>query len=195
MSASEALEALAADADFYKASGGGITLSGGEPLMQADFAREIVMLCRARGLKTCIETSCFAPWESFEAVLTYTDLFLCDWKLTDDAQHLRCVGQSNALIRENILKLDAAGAKLRLRCPIIPDVNDTSEHFRGIAELANSLRRVGRVEIMPYHNAWTAKCDTYSLEAPPAFQVPTAREIEAWIDEIKRYTDVEVRKG
>ena len=117
-----------------------MTLSGGEPLMQTDFAIELLSLAKAEGIHTAIETCAYASEETILAVAKYTDLFLFDWKCTNDELHRRYTGVGNSKIRHNILAVDAMGVKSILRCPIIPEVNDTEEHFAGIGALAAQMK-------------------------------------------------------
>jgi pyruvate formate lyase activating enzyme len=139
MSAVEAVEKVMRDADFFRTSGGGVTISGGEPLAQAEFCAEILKICKAKDVHTCVETSCFGTWSVLEKLMPYVNLFLCDWKLTDDALHREYVGVSNRSIRENILRLAENGKKIRLRCPIIPGVNDTDEQADLIAKKVKGM--------------------------------------------------------
>lgn len=195
MSVDEIVTRATQDEAFFRASGGGITLSGGEPLFQPDFSRAILQSCKARGISTCMETSCFAPWPVLESFLSYTDIFYCDWKLTDDALHRQYTGVSNALILENILRLDEAGAQLCLRCPIIPGINDTPRHFHGIADLANRLHRLTHIELMPYHDTWLGKNALYGYSQPMHIAPPSPATVHSWIDSIQREAKAEVIQG
>lgn len=138
------------DRDFYASSGGGLTLSGGEPLAQYDFALEIVKKAKQEGISTAVETSGYCR-RSLRELSRYVDLWLYDIKLFDEAEHVRFTGVSNKLITQNLLYLDSIGAKLILRCPIIPDVNLFREHFDSVAALAEKLCGVVEVHLEPYH--------------------------------------------
>lgn len=167
------------DKAFYDNSGGGLTLSGGEPLYQPLFARTLLRRAKEEGVHTCVETSGFAAYESLEKLLPYTDLFLYDWKETDDALHKAFTGVSNQLIYDNLMRLGEAGGKIVLRCPIIPTHNDRPAHYAGIAALANRLPNLVEVDIMPYHVLGSGKCaaigDIYSLPDLPALSQEEAR--------------------
>ena len=196
MSIQEVMEEVLSDKIFYDNSGGGMTLSGGEPLLQFDFAYELLRQAKANGLHTCIETCGFVPTEKIKQAAAYIDMFLFDWKVTDDTLHKRYTGGSNALILQNLRMLDAQGAKIVLRCPIIPDVNDTGEHFKGIAALANSLRNVSAVEIEPYHSLGNSKYQKLDEDTTPTvFRTPADEEVERWIDDIGKLTYLKVQKA
>ncbi|MBW7866442.1 MAG: glycyl-radical enzyme activating protein [Candidatus Hydrogenedens sp.] len=145
------------DQPFYGRSGGGLTLSGGEPFLQKGFALALLAAAKAAGLHTCVETCCAVPWETLEAALPLVDLFLADYKETDPGLHKERTGRDNAQILENLARLDAAGAPLVLRCPLIPGVNLRDGHLEGVAALANRLTHCRAVHIMGYHPGGLAK--------------------------------------
>lgn len=145
------------DQPFYGRSGGGLTLSGGEPFLQKGFALALLAAAKAAGLHTCVETCCAVPWETLEAALPLVDLFLADYKETDPGLHKERTGRDNAQILENLARLDAAGAPMILRCPLIPGVNLRDDHLAGIAALANGLTHCRAVHIMGYHPGGLAK--------------------------------------
>ncbi len=140
------------DRAFYENSGGGITLSGGEPMGQFDFAVEILRTCRARGIHTCLETSGFAPWRKYQEILPLVDLFLFDYKVTEPDSHRDLVGVPNELILANLDHLYRAGVAIILRCPLIPGVNDTPAHLEGIVKIAEKYPDLHGIEIMAYHD-------------------------------------------
>ncbi len=140
------------DIDFYMNSGGGITLSGGEPLGQFEFAVAILQACRERGIQTCVETSGFAPQHRYEEILPLIDIFLFDYKASNTEDHIKFTGVPHDLIRSNLNYLYEQGATIILRCPLIPGVNDTAEHLEGIAALAQKYPNLKGIEIMAYHD-------------------------------------------
>lgn len=146
----EIVQTALRDLDFYKQSGGGITLSGGEPLMQYEFALEIMKDAKFRGLHTAIETSGYCE-RDLKDIAQFTDLWLFDIKLSDDENHRKYTGVSIVPILKNLKALNDMGAKIVLRCPIIPDINFNQAHFDFIYNLANSLDSVTKVEFEPYH--------------------------------------------
>ena len=147
---SEVLEEIKKDCPYYGTEGG-VTLSGGEPLLQADFAAVLLKECKKAGISTCVETAGFVPWEAFEKVYGLTDLFLFDYKLDSQEEMDRYTGGKLETILDNLECLAALEKEIILRCPVIPGVNDTDGHFRAIARLAKKCR-IRRAELMPYHS-------------------------------------------
>ncbi len=195
-SVDEVLEEVLKDRVFYDKSGGGLTLSGGEPLSQPAFARGLLKEAKRGGLHTCVETCGYAPEGTVRRIAEYTDLFLYDWKLTDDALHRKYTGVSNGPVRHNLEIIDGMGVKTVLRCPVIPRVNDTEGHFAGIAELANSLKNILRIEIEPYHTLGGYK---YAMlgrkDSMRDTEVPEPERVGRWMEEIRSRTDVPVKKA
>lgn len=146
----EIIEEVIKDKEYYKNSGGGLTLSGGEPLFQFDFAYEILKKAKKEGIHTAIETTGYTSSEKIKKIMPVTDLFLYDYKLTDNSEHCFYTGVSNKTIIENLKLILLAGGKVILRCIIIPGINDTNEHFKAIANLSQH-KNVKKVDIMPYH--------------------------------------------
>ena len=184
------------DRVFYENSGGGLTLSGGEPMLQFEFAYELLKQAKQNGIHTCIETCGFASAENILRIATVTDIFLYDWKLTNEKMHQEYTGVENTLILKNLQQLDAVGSNIVLRCPIIPSVNDTEEHFRGIANIANSLRNPLAIEIEPYHSLGENKyIKLGKLKGIQKFEQPTEKQIETWMNQIQNNTKVTVKKA
>ena len=174
VSASEVLSEVLSDRRFYECSGGGLTLSGGEPLSQPSFSLALARGAKASGISVALETSAFAPWEEIAAFLPFVDLFLVDWKCSDPAKHLLYTGVDNLLIRENIEKLDASGGKIVLRCPLIPGINDGSDHLLGIVSLSLSLKNLLEIDLEPYHSIGLSKEASLGLPPRQAHPVPNA---------------------
>lgn len=168
-----------ADRAFYKSTGG-VTISGGEPLVQAEFTREILELCRREGIHTAIETNLASPWEVVDPLVSLVDLFLVDVKTMDDAAHQTLTGVSNAFTLENLQRLDALGRKLVIRTPVIVGLNDRPEQIGAIADFLATLHSVQQYELLPYHPLGTGKYDSLGLDGPPPeFHAPTAAELDA----------------
>jgi len=184
VSVSEVLAEVLADRAFYAASGGGLTLSGGEPLAQIDFAAALLEAAKAQGVHCSLETSGFAAWEHFQRILHLVDLFFFDCKDTDPARHLQHTGASCERIVENLRMLYAAGAKIVLRCPIIPGCNDREDHFAGIAALARQMPGLEAIELLAYHPLGKAKAERLGIGAAPASEtrVPDQHAIQGWLD-------------
>lgn len=153
MEVDEVLREVARDSAFYDRSGGGLTLSGGEPLAQAAFAAELLRRYKQGelGASTVVETSGAVEWEAITLVLPHTDLFLYDIKHMDSEMHRRFTGIGNERILENATRLAEAGGRLIIRFPLIPGCNDTEENVRETAEFARQLPGVEQVDILPYH--------------------------------------------
>jgi len=141
------------DKEYYKTSGGGVTLSGGEPLLQSDLCLEILSACKNAGIHTAIETAGNVKWEIFEKILPYADLFLFDIKGIDEENHIKNTGVSNKQILENACKLSESGANILFRMPYIPEFNDFEAE--AVVKFAKSLNR--DVELMAYHNIAVGK--------------------------------------
>lgn len=165
MSVDEVMARISSDQPFFESSGGGITLSGGEPLQQPAFVASLLTAARRAGIHTLIETSGYAPWPAFAAVLPVTDGFLFDIKETDPERHRQYTGAENGLILENLRRLHAAGAALTLRLPIIPGLNDRPDHFAAIDTLAGALPGLAATDILPYHPLGKAKLARFGLSA------------------------------
>jgi pyruvate formate lyase activating enzyme len=179
----ETLEEVLKDRTFYETSGGGMTLSGGEPLLQIDFTEALLERACDEGLDTAVETCGHAAWDRFARLLDNVDLFLYDIKETDPARHMEYAGVGNELILENLRRLHDAGAAVLVRLPIVPGLNDRPDHFEKVAELARGLPHLKGVEVMPYHRLGTSKLARFGLS--PRMQVdveaPTRETVEAWI--------------
>ena len=190
--AEEILDEVEADRPLYEASGGGLTLSGGEPLFQAAFAEELCTLAKRRRLHVCLDTSGFAPRETCRRIAPCVDLFLFDIKTVVPAKHRALTGVDNARILDNLLLLDALERPSILRCPLVPGVNDSPEELAGIARLANRLRHVEEIDLEPYHPLGEGK--RKSLGQPLSFQaeVPSPKTIERWRSEIGKLTRVKI---
>ncbi len=181
------------DKVFYDNSGGGITLSGGEPTAQLDFTLALLKAARNNGLHTAIETCGYTSAENIKAVAEHVDLFLYDVKHTDSALHEKYTGVPNERILENLRLIDSMGKKIVIRTPIIPDVNDTDEHFTALAALASELKNVEKLEIEPYHDLGNAKYEQLgeSVETH-TFRVPEKAEVDVWREKIAAQTSVPV---
>jgi len=152
MSATEVFEQVKRDEEFYRNSGGGVTVSGGEPLSQPDFVAALFNLCREQGIDTCIDTSGYASIKALEKVLPYTSLVLFDVKLTDPVAHRKWTGRSNETIIRNLGLVVKKGVPVVIRVPLIAGINDSDEELRNIARLAaGSLKKPSKVELLPYH--------------------------------------------
>jgi pyruvate formate lyase activating enzyme len=162
--ADDLAKVLLADRDLMIRYGGGVTFSGGEPLLQTDFVASVLSILKEQGIHTAIETASNVPWESMEKVIPLTDLFLCDVKAASAEQHRRGTGADNSLIRENLRRLSAAGAAILPRVPVIPEFNDDDDTIREIGRFVQSLEGSGEIELLPFHNMCAGKYDALGRE-------------------------------
>ncbi len=184
----EILAVVLRDRSYYEASGGGLTLSGGEPLLQSEFAEALLHAAQVEGLHCCVETSGYAPWEALERIRPLVDLWLYDYKETDPRLHGKYVGEWNTQILANIERLHGTGAAIRLRCPMIPQFNARPDHLDGIAALALRLPKLEGVELLPYYDLWRAKLTRLGLrsELPESVKPPERATVESWNDHLRQ---------
>ena len=147
----EIMPEILSDLPYYRRSGGGVTLSGGEVTAQADFAAALLEACHAAGLHTAIESAASAPYEEIEKLLPHLDLFLMDVKHMDPVKHKEYTGVSNERIIENARRIAKSGVRLIVRTPVIPTFNDTPEEIAAIAAFARELGSVTEHHLLPYH--------------------------------------------
>ena len=171
----EVWEALERDIPFYRASGGGVTLSGGEVLLQPDFAAGLLERCRTAGLHTAVDTAGFVPWAAFEKVLPLTDLFLYDVKAVTPELHRRATGQDNGLILENYGKLTETGARIWVRVPVVPGYTASAEELLKIAAFLRD-RAPERVELLRFHRMAESKYRALGMDYAMGETVPSPME-------------------
>ena len=194
--AQDVIKEVLKDMRYFKQSGGGLTVSGGEPLAQFNFTLTLLRLAKENGVHTCVETSGFAPTERILKLMKHVDLFLFDFKDGNDETHKKSTGVSNSLIIENLRAIDAAGAKTILRCPIIPTMNDRDDHFAAIAKMANSLENIQEINIMPYHPMGASKAASIGQQyLIPSIDFATDQQIDGWLKAISRKTEIVVKNG
>lgn len=136
---------------FYKNSGGGVTLSGGEPFYQYDFILEFLRLLKREEIDTSVDTNFYVNWEKIEEVMPYIDLFLIDLKAVDQDIHIKFTGVSNKLILDNIVKLSGSGKKFWIRIPIIPNLNDFDAEIKNIISFIKTIKNYQGIYILPFH--------------------------------------------
>ncbi len=165
ISVGQLLNEVSKNLPFFASSGGGVTLSGGEPTMQAEFAFNFLLACQQHDIHTAMETTGSAPWKVMSCLACVTDLFLYDVKLLDASAHHQFTGVSNKLILANLEKLAGAGKQIQARVPCIPDINDSREQIR---ETARLVARFGIKEIalLPFNAAAGAKYDWFARPFP-----------------------------
>lgn len=192
----EILTEVLKDEAFYENSNGGMTISGGEPMACFSFTKELLKAAKEKNLHICMETSGFGKSEHFEEIAQFVDIFLFDYKLTNPELHKKYTGVSNDIIIENLKLLDSLGSKTVLRCPIIPTINDTKEHFEGIAAIANNLKNIIEINIEPYHPMGSGKLQSLGKDYPLShLTFPEKETVDKWIEEIQKMTKVTVKKA
>jgi pyruvate formate lyase activating enzyme len=194
-SVDEVIAEVMQDKIFYETSNGGMTLSGGEPLLQFDFSLALCKKAKENGLHTAMETCGFASEEKIREIAPFVDLFLFDYKITDSEEHKKYTGVGNEKILSNLALLNAMGKQIVLRCPIIPGINDTDAHFTAIANLANSLECVTEVNIEPYHPLGKGKAEKLGSEYELRdLSFPQDETVKSWIKTVADKTNKTVRK-
>ena len=157
MTVSDVMEEIQKDTPYYRSSGGGVTFSGGEPLLYPEFVRAVAQQCHEAGIHTAIDTAGHVSWETFEMLLPYLDLVFFDIKHIDADLHKTYTGVSNERILDNLKKLSAVFAPLIIRIPVIPGCNDSVDVQQRIYEFVKQLPGIERVELLPYHSLGTTK--------------------------------------
>jgi pyruvate formate lyase activating enzyme len=178
MRVDEVVEEVRADQVFYQESGGGVTVSGGEPLDQSSFACDLLHACRSHGIHTAVDTCGEGNWDDLQHLASEADLILFDLKFADASRHAAYTGGSNERIVTNLRALAAVHSNVRLRVPIIPGVNDDDDEITAMVGLAGSLANTGRVTLLPYHRAGTVKYARLGRSyALPVTEAPSAGEL------------------
>ena len=174
------------DRSFYEPNGG-VTVSGGEPLLQPEFTRDILERCRHEGIHTAVETNLAWPWQSIVPLVPLVDLFLVDIKTMDDAAHRAWTGVSNRQTLENLRRLDSHGKPLVVRTPVVVGVNERPEQIGEIADFLATLQNVLQYDLLPYHPLGTGKYESLGFdEPPPEFSAPTSAELETLAERARR---------
>ncbi|HSA96453.1 MAG TPA: glycyl-radical enzyme activating protein, partial [Acidobacteriota bacterium] len=195
MSVEEVLAEAEKDRVFYEQSGGGVTLSGGDPAAQPDFAEAILDACRARSLRTAVDTAGFTKNGILDRLAAKTDLLLFDLKLMDDARHREFTGVSNALVHDNMERLAAAGPEIWVRVPLVRGVTDDDENIRRTIKFLLSLKTVRRVGLLPYHAGGLDKAGRIGKGTQFRKFEPPSEERLAAIEAEFRRAGFEVRRG
>lgn len=160
----ELIKKIDRDSPFYRLNGGGVTFSGGEPLMQKDYLKAVLLECRRKGYNTTLESAFNVPWESIKDINSLVDLFIIDIKTTDEYIHKSTTGVGNNLIMENIRKMDCLGTEMWIRTPIIPGVNDNLNSVLSISGFVKKLKNVKKLELIPFHKLALNKYNSLGME-------------------------------
>lgn len=183
LTASELSGRIRRNADYYSSYGGGVTFSGGEPLLQPEFLSETLSLLP--DIHKTVETSGFSDPDTFREVISLTDLVIMDVKMADSSKHAKYTGQGNECILENLAYLCRCGIPFIIRIPVIPGVNDDEDNYAKTAELLKGAKTLEKVELLPFHKTAGAKYDMYGISYEPMFDVD--REPEYRTDIFSEY--------
>lgn len=173
--ADEAVRELLLDRAFFRTSDGGVTLSGGEPLLQADFAEEVLRGCIDEGIHTAVESNLTEPWPVIERFLPLVRLWMCDLKIADSAMHRRWTGLDNERIIDNLRRLAATGSPIIVRTPIVPGVNDTEQAVEELCRIVAGLGRAVAYELLEFHTLGFGKFDDLGMDNPMSGTAALAR--------------------
>jgi len=164
ISVAQLLDEIKKDIPFFDESGGGVTLSGGEPLAQPEFTIELLRSCKSLGIHTALDTCGYAPWKVLEKTVSLTDLYLFDLKIIDNQKHIKHTGLSNGLILENLTKLADLAKPIHIRIPLVEGITDTTENLQAIKKIILELGCVQRIDLLPYHTLAKNKFKRFYVE-------------------------------
>ena len=182
----ELLPLLLEDREFYENSDGGVTLSGGECLMQVDFCAELLRKLKVEGIQTAVDTCGFVTRSTLDKVLPYTDIFLYDIKAYSDDVHKKCTGKSNKTILDNLLYLDSVGANIEIRIPYVPCYNDGE--IEKIASFLAPLKHITKIRVLPYHNYAKSKYKALNILDNLPLKLPSDEELEQAMEILRKIT-------
>ena len=188
MTVEELLPLLLEDKEFYDTSGGGVTLSGGECLVQADFCAELLKSLKQEGISTAVDTCGYVPREAIDKVLPYTDVFLYDLKAYDEDVHIQCTERSNKPILENLKYLDGQGKTVEIRIPYVPEYNDGE--IEKIANFLKDFKHISKIRVLPYHNFAGSKYRALGMAHTLPERLPTDAELEAAKETLRYITNI-----
>ncbi len=196
-SADDVLEILGKERIFMLQSGGGVTFSGGEPMVQTDFLLEALKACKSNEYHTAIDTSGYTQAENLKAVMPYTDLFLFDIKHLDDAKHNLFTGVSNNLILSNFMMLVESGIDIMVRVPVIPGINDNQKSLNDLKNfiMTHGSTNIKRISLLPYHKIGISKYKKFNIPNRMEDIIPPSRERMNELKEFFAETGIKVRIG
>ena len=187
MTVDEVMDIIMSDAAVYLDTGGGLTLSGGEPLMHGTFSVALLKAAKEQGIHTCVETSGFGSSDVLCEMAYYTDMFLFDYKITGDEAHTKYCGAPAAPILHNLGLLNSLGKTVILRCPLIPNINGTQVHMEGIAKIAlSNPNSVLEIHIEPYHRLGISKAGQLGMKPAYEAEVPDKDFVREFADALQK---------
>jgi pyruvate formate lyase activating enzyme len=186
-SAEEIIKMAERDIAFYETSGGGVTFSGGEVMLQdADFMQNLAKGMKRKGISVTIDTCGYVPFAAFENIIPYTDLFLYDIKLLDREKHIRFTGKDNDLILSNLIKLSKTDAAIWLRVPVIEGVNSDDDEMDAIIRFAAENVNAEKVCLLPYHKIGEEKHSRFGQSSIDIFETPSEKRMEEIADKFRK---------
>ncbi len=178
MTVAEVFEIIERDVEYYESSNGGVTLCGGEPLLQPEFTTALLKRSKESGLHTCLDTSGYGASSALRRMLPYTSLVFYDVKHTDLESHRKFTGKPNTLVMKNLELIVESGTPVVIRVPVIPGVNDSENHFARLAEIVSAMSKDLSVNLLPYHRYGLGKYKMLDLEYKLTdLQPPTKEEM------------------
>ncbi len=187
MSATKVLAEVVKDEPYYRNSGGGVTFSGGEPVLHTDFLRRLLSACREQGLHTAVDTAGNYPWPMLASLLPYVDLVLYDLKVLNQDSSRQFVGNDGERIRANLERLGATGHPVIVRTPVVGGVNDDDGQIADMARLIGGVPGLLYYELLPYHALGDAKLQSFGLSGNGTFQTPDADRLQELADVARHY--------
>ena len=193
MTVDEVMKEISLDRVFYEVSNGGVTLSGGDPVVQHEFSYELLRRCKSEGLHTAIETAANCRWEVLAKLLSVTDLVMMDIKHLDPAKHREVTGSSNELILKNAERLAEKGKPLIIRVPVIPGVNDTADQIEAIARFVKSFSNLRYLELLPFHRLGESKYRALGIKYKAAnLKTPPKTRMKELAEKAERHVPVRI---
>ena len=189
MPVAEVLAEVIKDEPYYQSSGGGVTFSGGEPVLQTDYLRQLLSACRSHSLHTAVDTAGNYPWSQLASLLPHCDLVLYDLKVLDPDRHHQFVGTGGERIRANLEHLGTAGHPVIVRTPVVGGVNDSNEEIAAMARLVGDLPDLLYYELLPYHALGDAKLMSFGLIGNGSLHTPDADRLQELADVARQYVD------
>jgi len=184
MSSDTLMAEIERDIPFYDQSAGGVTFTGGEPLLQAEFLQEILFACKKQHIHTAVDTSGYTSWRNINSILPLVDLFLYDVKMMDTKKHKKYTSVFNGKVLDNLQKLSGEKTTIKVRIPLIPGVNDDDENLRLLGSYLASLPRLEGVELMPYHEIGVAKYQALGMHYQMRDTISPTDEQIAYVEEL-----------
>lgn len=195
MQVDEVMESIIKDLPFFEESGGGVTLSGGEPLAQSEFTAELLKQCKEKNIHTAIDTSGYSTTEEIDKVLPFTDLFLYDLKLANKEEHIKHAGRSNEIILKNLKRISRQGKHIHVRIPLIQDITDTWENLEAIKKIILGTKGIERIDLLPCHHIAKSKYERMKIDYNTIAQRSYSKEKAAEIKEFFKNTTPVVSIG